>query len=150
MTTTVEALAASERQVLTGLADGRTLAAVASDLAIREGTARGYLRLAKQKLGVSETPAALAVGYATRALSRPDLEPEGLCVPVEQGDLLPFIAQGMSATRMATELKRPLSVVRNDARLLLKTTQARNPAHLITRAWQLGLLTEAQVRAWLR
>ncbi|MEV1081951.1 hypothetical protein AB0I98_27490 [Streptomyces sp. NPDC050211] len=83
MTTTTVArivLAPRERQILEGLADGNTLAAVALDLKIREGTGAGYLKLAKRKLhGVSENAAALAVGYATDAIARPDLlDPEGL------------------------------------------------------------------------
>lgn len=59
MTTTTIAkvvLTPRERQVIEGLAAGDALAAVARDLKIREGTAAGYLKLAKNKLhGVSET-----------------------------------------------------------------------------------------------
>lgn len=155
MTTTTVAkvtLAPRERQVLQGLAAGDTLAVVALSLKIREGTAAGYLTLAKKRLhGVSETASAIAVAYATEAIDRPPLlDPETLFLPREQRDLVPFIAQGMTAAQMATELNRPVTDVRADGRELLATLQARNRAHLITHAWQFQVLTADQVIAWLR
>ncbi|MGW0844191.1 hypothetical protein ACWD26_29450 [Streptomyces sp. NPDC002787] len=153
MTTTLAKmrLAPREKQVVEGLADGSTLAEVALKLTIRDGTAAGYLKLAKRKLhGVSENSAALAVAYATGAIDEPESrDPEGLNLPEEQRDLLPLIAQGMSAFQMASELKRPVEVVRRDARELMANLQARNPAHTITRAWQYRLLTADQVLAWI-
>ncbi|MFF0066488.1 LuxR C-terminal-related transcriptional regulator [Streptomyces sp. NPDC005279] len=150
MTTTPVAriiLAPRERQVLECLADGSMLAAVALNLQIREGTAAGYLKLAKRKLyGVSETAAALAVGYATEAIDRPKLlDPESLYLPREQRDLVPLIAWGM-----ATELKRGGDTIRRDGRELLATLQARHRAHAIARVWEYQILTADQVIAWLR
>ncbi|GAU70596.1 hypothetical protein SSP35_20_00920 [Streptomyces sp. NBRC 110611] len=144
-------LAPREKQVLEGLADGSMLAAVALRLKIREGTASGYLKLAKRKLyGVSETAAALAVGYATEAIARPDLlDPESLRLTREQHDLVPLIAQGMSSAQMASELKRGVEIIRRDGRELLASLQARNRAHAITRAWEHRILTRDQVIAWL-
>ena len=155
MTTTTVAriiLAPRERQVLEGLADGSTLVAVALSLKIRESTATGYLKLARRKLyGVSENAAALAVGYATQAITRPEmLDPEALDVPREQREIVPLIARGMAAAQMATELKRPVDIVRRDGRDLLQNLKAQNRAHAITRAWQYQILTEDQVIAWLR
>ncbi|MEV5338337.1 LuxR C-terminal-related transcriptional regulator [Streptomyces sp. NPDC052676] len=155
MTTTTIAkvvLARREQQVLQGLAAGKTLAEVALDLKIREGTANGYLKLARNKLrGVSDTAAAVAVGYITEAIDRPPLlNPEALFLPREQRDLIPLIARGMTASQMATELNRPVAEVRADGRDLLLALQARNRAHLITRAWQFRILTADQVTPWLR
>lgn len=154
MTTTVAraALAPRERQILEGLADGSPLGAVALHLRIRESTAQGYLKLARRKLhGVTEIAAALAVAYAAEAIDRPPLlDPETLVLPREQRDIVPLIAQGMAAAQMATELKRPVVVVRRDGRDLLKNLQARNRAHAITRAWQAQILTADEVNAWLR
>lgn len=154
MTTTVAriTLAPRERQILEGLADGSTLATVALDLKIRENTALGYLKLARRKLhGVSETTAALAVGYAADAIDRPNLlDPETLFLPDEQRDIVPLIAQGMASAQMATELKRPVAIVRRDGRDLLKNLGARNRAHAITRSWQFQILTADEVNAWLR
>ncbi|MEU4845867.1 hypothetical protein [Streptomyces gilvosporeus] len=154
MTTTVAkvVLAPGERQVLEGLADGSMLAALALRLTIREGTAAGYLKLAKRKLyGVSETAAALAVAYATNAVDRPKLlDPELLYLPREQRDLVPLIAREMTAAQMATALKRQADIVRRDGRELLANLQARNRAHTITRAWQHQILTADQVIEWLR
>ncbi|CAL9360068.1 hypothetical protein SUDANB105_00645 [Streptomyces sp. enrichment culture] len=155
MTTTTVAkvvLARRERQVLQGMASGKSLAEVAVNLKIRESTAAGYLKLAKHKLrGVSETAAAVAVGYATEAIERPPLlDAEALFMPREQRDLVPLIARGMAASEMATELSRPVTDVRADGRELLLAIGARNRSHLITRAWQFQLLTASQVVAWLR
>ncbi|MFF5567692.1 hypothetical protein ACFY7Z_20415 [Streptomyces sp. NPDC012623] len=145
-------LAPRERQVLEGLSVGSTLAEVALNLKIREGTAAGYLKMAKNKLhGVSETPAAVAVGYATRALTHPPLlDPETLYLPREQRDLIPLIARGMGPAQMATELNQPVTAVRADGRGLLTNLGARNRTHLITRAWQVQILTSDLVAEWLR
>ncbi|MFC8006581.1 LuxR C-terminal-related transcriptional regulator [Streptomyces olivaceus] len=145
-------LAPRERQVLEELSDGTTLTTVALTLEIREGTARGYLKLAKRKLhGASENATALAIAYATEAITRPDLiDPEGLFLPREQRELVPLIGRGMSASAMASELKRPVGIVRRDGRDLLANLGASNPAHAIRQAWQYQVLTAHQVIAWLR
>lgn len=144
-------LAPRERQVLEGMAPGDPLARVALHLKIREGTAAGYLKVAKAKLyGVSETAAAVAVGYAVESLTRPRLlDPEGLFLPHEQRALVPLIARGMAAAQMAGELRRPIGDVRADGRQLLTDLGARNRSHLITRAWQFQILTADQVIRWL-
>ncbi|TXL87700.1 hypothetical protein [Streptomyces sp. IB2014 016-6] len=169
MTTTIVrvTLAPREQQVVEGLADGSTLSTVARNLKIRQGTASGYLKFAKRKLhGVSENTAALAVGYATGAITRPDLlAPGTLDLPREQLDLVPLIARGMTIAQMATELKRSpgthqlkpettgtpsVTIIRRSIGELTANLQARNRAHLITRAWQYQILTVDQVTAWLR
>ncbi|MFI1201639.1 hypothetical protein ACH4VR_19670 [Streptomyces sp. NPDC020883] len=160
MTTTVARviLAPRERQVVEGLADGSTLASVALGLKIREGTAASYLKGAKRKLyGVSDNAAALAVAYATRAVTLPKLlDPETLYLPQEQRDLVPLIAQGMRAAQMATELKRAVTVIRRDGRELMANLggspdcpRVRNQVHVITRAWQFQVLTADEVITWL-
>ncbi|MFI9078770.1 LuxR C-terminal-related transcriptional regulator [Streptomyces sioyaensis] len=145
-------LAPRERQVLEGLADGSMLAAVAQSLKIREGTAAGYLKLAKRKLsGVSETAAALAIAYATASIDRPKLlDPAALYLPREQRDLVPLIAREMTAMQMATALNREVDVIRQNGRELLANLQARNRAHAITQAWKYQILTADQVIKWLR
>ncbi|GAU71128.1 hypothetical protein SSP35_28_00030 [Streptomyces sp. NBRC 110611] len=153
MTTSVEKviLAPRERQVIKGLANGSTLAAVALNLKITKNTAASYLKNAKYKLrGVTENSAALAVAYATEAIDRPDLlAHEGLLLPCEQRELVPLIARGMRATQMAIKLKRSVDLTRRDARQLMANLQARNPAHLVTRSWQYQIITAEQVLAWL-
>ncbi|MEN8656099.1 hypothetical protein ABCR94_37395 [Streptomyces sp. 21So2-11] len=145
-------LAPRERQIIEGLCNGSTLAVVAQDLTIRGGTAAGYLKLAKRKLhGVSDNAAAIAVGYATEAIDRPALlDPAGMCLSLEQRQLVPFIARGMRSAQMATELKRPVNIVRRDGRDLMTNLGAKNPAHIVTRAWQYQILTAGQVISWLR
>ncbi|MCL7493070.1 hypothetical protein M8I34_16825 [Streptomyces sp. MCA2] len=145
-------LAPRERQVLDGLADGSMLAAVALCLQIREGTASGYLKLAKWKLyGVSESAAALAVAYATKAIDQPQLlDPELLYLSREQRALVPLIAQENTAAQISTALKPEVGIIRRDGRELLMNLRARNRAHAITRAWQYQILTAGQVIEWLR
>ncbi|MFI2353735.1 hypothetical protein ACH5AG_03415 [Streptomyces anulatus] len=145
-------LAPRERQIIEGLRDGSTIAVVAHGLKIREGTAAGYLKLAKRKLhGVSDNATAIAVGYATEAIDRPELlAPEGLYLPLAQRQLIPFIARGMRSAQMATELKRPVNIVRRDGRDLMTNLGSKNPAHIVTRAWQYQILTADQVISWLR
>ncbi|MEV6424733.1 LuxR C-terminal-related transcriptional regulator [Streptomyces sp. NPDC051662] len=145
-------LAPRERQVLEGLADGSTIAVVALDLKIRESTARGYLKLAKTKLhGVSDTTAALTIGYATKALTHPLLlDPDTLCLPREKRDLVALTARGMTPAQMATKLDRPVTDVRADGRELLTLLGARNRTHLVTRAWQFQILSTDLVATWLR
>ncbi|EST31697.1 hypothetical protein [Streptomyces niveus] len=162
-------LAPRKRQVVEGLADGSTLATVARNLMIRQGTASGYLSVAKRKLhGVSENNAALAVAYASQSITRPELlDPETLNLPREQRDLVPLVARGMTVAQMVTELKpsprtRPVrpeaagtggpavAIIRRNVGELTASLQARNRAHLITRAWQYQILTADQVTAWLR
>ncbi|AKA09006.1 hypothetical protein SAZ_33140 [Streptomyces noursei ZPM] len=144
-------LAPRERQALEGLADGSMLAAVALRLSIREGTASGYLKGAKRKLyGVRESAAALAVGYTTKAISRPSLlDPETLLLPDNQQDIVPLLARGMTASCMAAELKRPVDIIRRDNRDLLTNLRAKNRVHAVKRLWELQLLTAGQVTAWL-
>ncbi len=145
-------LAPRERQVVEGMANGSTLADVAADLKIKVGTASGYLKLAKAKLhGVTEIEAALAVGYATEAITRPDLlDPEGLNLPKEQRELVPLISQGMTSAQMAAKLKRQYDVINRDSQDLLSNLGAKNRAHAVKRAWQYRILTADRVIAWLR
>ncbi|MGW3952906.1 LuxR C-terminal-related transcriptional regulator [Streptomyces sp. NPDC004752] len=152
MTTTTAAkisLARREQQVLQGMAAGNPLGAVAGELRIREGTAAGYLKQAKNKLhGVSVTAAAVAVGYATGAIAQPPLlNLASLSVPRAQCDLVSLIARGLTTAQMAADLKQPVNVVRADGRALLTVLGARNRAHLITRAWQFRILSADQVIA---
>ncbi|MGG2460155.1 LuxR C-terminal-related transcriptional regulator [Streptomyces sp. RGM 3693] len=154
MTTTVAKylLAPREREVVEGLADGNTLSVVAHTLGITENTAGSYLKLAKKKLhGVRENAAAVAVGYATRAIGRPKLlVPDALCLLCEEAELVPLIARGLGPQEMAGKLQRPLNIVRRDGRGLFVSLGARNRPHAMKRAWQFQLLTEQQVIAWLR
>jgi len=152
-TTTVATvvLARRERQVLEGVAAGDALDVIARRLVIEVGTARSYLKLARYKLyGVSDSVFAVALGYATEAITRPPLlDPKSLCLPREQNAVVPLIAQGMAAAQMATLLDRPVNTVRADCREVLKTLHARNRPHLVTRVWQYQCLTADQVIAWL-
>ncbi|MFC9856181.1 MULTISPECIES: LuxR C-terminal-related transcriptional regulator [unclassified Streptomyces] len=145
-------LAPREREVLEGLAAGDTLAEVAGGLDIRKTTAAGYLLLAKKKLyGARDTAAAVAVGFAVEAITQPPLlDPVKRHLLREQRALVAFIARGLGPAQMAREQNRPVTDVRADGRELLKSLQARNRPHLITRAWQFQILTAGQVTSWLR
>lgn len=147
-------LAPRERELLEALAAGVTLSVAARNMAISQGTASGYLKNAKSKLhGASETPAAVAIAYATEAITRPELrDPETLFLPREQRDLVPLIARGLTPGQMVNELspKPNVAVVRRHGRELLVNLRALSRAHLITRAWEYQVLTAEQVTSWLR
>lgn len=153
MTTVVKyLLAPRERQVIEGLAEGDTVAAVARSLGLAESTAAGYLKLAKKKLhGTRDISAAVAVGYALRAIGRPiPLDPGAVCLLRAERELVPLIARGLGPTEMASAVQRPLNIVRRDGRRLLVGLGAKNRPHVVKRAWQFEILTEEQVTAWLR
>ncbi|WP_275466368.1 LuxR C-terminal-related transcriptional regulator [Streptomyces noursei] len=153
MTTVVKyLLAPRERQVIEGLAEGDTVAAVARSLGLTESTAAGYLKLAKKKLhGTRDISAAVAVGYALRAIARPvPLDPGAVFLLCEERELVPLIARGLGPAEMASEVHRPLNIVRRDGRRLLVGLGAKNRPHVVKRAWQFEILTEEQVTAWLR
>ncbi|MFF2852974.1 LuxR C-terminal-related transcriptional regulator [Streptomyces sp. NPDC058001] len=152
MTTTPAATALSprERQVLVGLAAGRTLAVIAADLGLGAGTVGGYLKLAKEKLRGREITSAIARGYATEAIPGPPLlDPKRVILPRGQRELVLLITTGMHAPQIAAELHLPLANVRDDVRELLTSVNALNRAHLITRAWQYQILTKELVCKWL-
>lgn len=120
-------------------------------MGITENTAGRYLTLAKRKLGVREISTAVAVGYALKAIARPELtNPDTVSLLREERELIPLIGRGLSHSEMANELQRPINVVRRDGRGLLARLGAKNHRHVMKRAWQLQLLTEHEVLVWLR
>ncbi|MFJ4800133.1 LuxR C-terminal-related transcriptional regulator [Streptomyces murinus] len=155
MTTTIVTtakLSPRERQVLQGIAAGDSLPFIAQRLEVEYNTVASYAKRAKFKLRcVKDVGAAVAVGYATGAISPPPLlEAGALLVPREQRVLLPLVARGMRATQMASELKWPIKVVRATERALFVALDARSRPHLVTRAWERRMLTAEQVVSWLR
>ncbi|WP_254885903.1 helix-turn-helix transcriptional regulator [Streptomyces sp. NA02950] len=144
-------LSPREQQIFEYLADGSSLAEVGLRLGIRQNTVQSYLSLAKLKLGAkSENAAALAAAYALGGLPQPKpLDPSELSLPREQLALVPLLAQGMRVSQMASVLKRPVSIIRRDARGLMKNLRARNAAQTVKRTWQYQLLTADQVLEWL-
>ncbi|AWN24817.1 LuxR C-terminal-related transcriptional regulator [Streptomyces sp. NEAU-S7GS2] len=130
-----------EGQVVRLLGRGLRIPQIAEQLLVRDATAKGYVDLAKGKLGVRDVAALVHNAYERGAVSEP--EPDHHCsvtLSLEQRQLLPRMAEGKSVSQMATELRRPVAVVRRDAREMLAELGATNSAHAMTRARQLGLL----------
>lgn len=103
--------------------------------------------------GVSESPAAVAIAYATEAITRPEpRDPETLFLPREQRDLVPLIARGLTPGQMVNELspKPDVAVVRRDCRELRVNLRALSRVNLVSRAWEYKVLTAEQVTSWLR
>jgi DNA-binding CsgD family transcriptional regulator len=140
--TTKQALALSDRQreVMAELASGKLMSEVATALTMTVNTVRSHLNEVRGKLGARELPALVHCAYRTGALPRPAPDPHRPDISLDQWAVLHHIAAGRTARQMTTELRRPLTVVRKDARDLLDLLQARNPGHAISRAWQLGML----------
>lgn len=145
-------LSARERAVLTGLADGLSMAEVALGLRISQTTANGYLRSARHQLyQASEIPQLIAIAYTVEAIPRPqERDLPGVALPGSQRRLVPLVAEGLSAAQMGARLLVPVDEVRREARALLETVDARTRPHFVTRAWAYRLLTAEQVWAWLR
>ncbi|MFJ9434891.1 DUF6415 family natural product biosynthesis protein [Streptomyces sp. NPDC101490] len=145
-------LAPQERQVLEGLADGTGIDQVAFTLSITSGTASGYVKSARAKLGpwAPDVPSALAVSYAIEAITAPVLRRrDEIYVSGERQALIPLIAQGLPSPQIALALGRPIQEVRADCRGLRIDVDARNNAHLISRAFEFQLLTAADVAGWM-
>ncbi|WP_307816966.1 LuxR C-terminal-related transcriptional regulator [Streptomyces sp. CRPSP2-6A1] len=148
----VARLSLREQQVLQDIAAGDSLWAIAQRLEVEYNTVASYAKRARFKLRcVKDAGAAVAVGYATGAISPPLLlEAAALSVPREQRVLLPLIARGMQAAEMASALKWPVKIVRATERALFVALDASSRPHLVTRAWERRMLTAEQVISWLR
>ncbi|WP_257981154.1 hypothetical protein [Streptomyces sp. CB02959] len=100
---------------------------------------------------LSNKETAVAVDYATKAISRPKLlAPDALCLLRGERELVPLPARGLGPEKMAGKLQRPLNIVRRDGRRLFVSLGARNRPHAMKRACQFEILREEQVVAWLR
>ncbi|WP_217199930.1 DUF6415 family natural product biosynthesis protein [Streptomyces buecherae] len=142
-------LPARQRWVVEGVAQGRTLRAIARGRGIGEETAVRYFRTARRMLRESSQPhTAVAVAYTYQAILRPDVHDLGVGVPHGERILMPLIAQGLPTSQMADRVKWPAKTVVRLVYDLETRMGARNRAHLITLAWQAGLLTASQMRAW--
>ncbi|MGW3163299.1 helix-turn-helix transcriptional regulator [Streptomyces sp. NPDC001142] len=144
MTTALLQLTPGEKHLVQLLADGLTLAAAADQLGIAPGTAASRSATARDKAGVSGVGGLVHEAYVSGAIDPPqaaaDSDDAPVCLPDEQSAVLVLMAKGMDAKVMSTELRRPVALVRRDARAVMAAIGAVNPAHAITRAWQLGLL----------
>ncbi|MEW1700734.1 LuxR C-terminal-related transcriptional regulator [Streptomyces sp. NPDC091278] len=145
-------LTRQERRALEGLALGLGVDEVAYSLSITAGTVSEYLGNARSKLRSGrENHAAIAMGYATDAITTPVLrQRDEVYVSGERQALIPLIAQGQTQLYMASFLGRNVQEVRADGRGLLVDLAARNPCHLVRRAWEFQLLTRADVARWTR
>ncbi|MFJ6101826.1 LuxR C-terminal-related transcriptional regulator [Streptomyces sp. NPDC092359] len=142
-------LAPQQRRVLEGLALGMGTDEVAYSLSIATSTASDYVRSAKEKLRARDIPSAVAMAYATGAITVPVLRlRDEVYVSAERQALIPAIAQGWTQAQIAAALNRSALGVRTDYRGLLDDLAARNTTHLITRAWEFQLLTVTDVARW--
>ncbi|MFE0130172.1 LuxR C-terminal-related transcriptional regulator [Streptomyces sp. NPDC059037] len=137
-----------QREIIQLLAQGASMPEAAAEFSLSRSTVESYVDRVKEAFGPRELPALLHVLYERDVLAPSELTGPSPDLSPEQQAILRRIAQGESAARMATELRRPVTDVRRDARALLKTLGARNPAHAITRGWAMGLLgTPPEVRS---
>lgn len=150
LSTIDRSLSPRERKVLERVAGGASLGQIVEELDIREGTVMGYLKAAKVKLhGVKMTPSAVAVGYATQSISRPQLTTEALTLSRDLRLLVPLIAMGWSLAEIASWRRLKVYKVQSDCHRLHTILQARSRPHMVTRAWQYKILTEQQVTEWI-
>ncbi|MFI9040883.1 LuxR C-terminal-related transcriptional regulator [Streptomyces sp. NPDC053726] len=143
-TASTACLTPRQHDVVRLLADGLLPAQIADTLNLRTTTVREYKDVAAHRLGVHGTPALVQAAYESGALGQPEPAPDAddgpICLPDTQREVLALLAKGMTVGEMADHLHWPEHVVRKDARSLIAALGAKNPAHAITRAWQLGFL----------
>ncbi|WP_326812438.1 helix-turn-helix transcriptional regulator [Streptomyces scopuliridis] len=132
-------LSPREHEVLRSYAAGNDRAQTAATLQLAENTVKQYLNQVKTKFGIHELTVLVQAAYEAGILAEPDGD-DPVEIPKAQKALLAFLAYGAGATDMAVMVHQSQAAVRADGRALLTTLKARNPAHAITRARQVGLL----------
>ncbi|MFE9558459.1 LuxR C-terminal-related transcriptional regulator [Streptomyces sp. NPDC006692] len=133
-------LTGRQQQMVAYVAMGKSTASIAKSCFLSEYTVKTHLRVARKKLGVSAAPALVNTAYETGAIPAPD--PLGSTVVISgiEQQVLQLISLGYCYAEIASELDKKEGWVHEKARTLRRRLEARNGAHLMTRARQLGLL----------
>ncbi|MFD9356421.1 LuxR C-terminal-related transcriptional regulator [Streptomyces sp. NPDC060031] len=133
-------LSRRERQIIQELAGGASLAMAAQTLGISKLTAKSYRDAARNKLGCpAMAPAMVAAAYDASALEIPAHDGSVVEVTDEQRELLPLLIAGLSTTQMSKKLHQHIERVRSNLRHLMAALGGKGHAHMVTRAYQLGL-----------
>ncbi|MFI9630039.1 helix-turn-helix transcriptional regulator [Streptomyces sp. NPDC052042] len=140
-------LTAGEKALVELLANGLTVKQAAVALGISPNTAESRYASARRKAGgVPGAPGLVHQSYMANALDRPEAVDDADAVHLtgDQKQTLDLMAEGLNASQIAQKTKRPLPVVRRDARDVTAAVGGTSPAHTIKRAWQLRLLGVAE------
>ncbi|WP_030895491.1 helix-turn-helix domain-containing protein [Streptomyces sp. NRRL F-5053] len=127
-----------EAEAIQGLANGWTRAQTAARMQANGRLVTRCLSLAKRKLGAADAADCVARAYDGGHIPDPGpLGREVRVTPVQEA-ILPLLAQGRKADSIAAELRMTATDVRVECRTLRATLEAKDAAHLVTRARQYG------------
>ncbi|MEV0370596.1 helix-turn-helix transcriptional regulator [Streptomyces sp. NPDC050636] len=155
MMTPIDCLTPAEIRATAHVALGLTSGEIAIKLRLARGTVDGQLRHAQYKLGVNSRTVLIHRCYAREQLPRPDRIKSSQEADAAEVELLQFLALGASHAEMEQRNSHGLSQHGAKARIkaLRERWGAKNDPHLITRAWEFGVLDESQPKdgaLWLR
>ncbi|MEU4896222.1 hypothetical protein AB0B12_26300 [Streptomyces sp. NPDC044780] len=135
-------LSAREREALQLIAGGMTPTKAAAEMGVGTSRVHECLQFALVKLGTPERSGAVHRAYLLGELPPPERTDDGadLALSAAQHEALRGLADGQDLAWIAANGGVRVDVVRRDMRALMTMVNARTPAHLIRRGWEIGLL----------
>jgi len=131
-----------EIQVLDLAGDGLTSREIAKRLGISPFTVKTQLAAIAEKLGIGDRAAMVARAYRIGVFTPPEPVPDGRGVlTAEQFAVLLLIARGATDEQIARERGTSADVAKSRVIDLRRALSARNRAHAVRRAIELGVLT---------
>ncbi|MEW1660783.1 LuxR C-terminal-related transcriptional regulator [Streptomyces sp. NPDC093707] len=144
--TPIDSLTPAESRVTQHVARGLTSGEIAIKLRLARGTVDGQLRHAQYKLSVSSRTALIHRSYTREQLPRPERIQPPHNADEADIEILRLLAAGATHAQIAQHSIHELShcSVKSRLKKLREKWAARNDAHLITRAWEFGILDESE------
>ncbi|MGG2460560.1 LuxR C-terminal-related transcriptional regulator [Streptomyces sp. RGM 3693] len=140
----IDSLSPSEIRVTGHAALGLTSGEIALKLRLAKGTVDGQLRHAQHKMGVTNRACLIHLCYTRMQLPRPARTESPERLDDAEVEIIRLIAEGATYPAIAQHNTHELSQhgVKVRIKALREKWQAKNDPHLITRAWEFGVLTE--------
>jgi DNA-binding NarL/FixJ family response regulator len=131
-----------ELEVLLGISDGKTFAAIGSELGIAEPTVKQHARHLYKRIGARERAHAVRLGFERGWLEPHDPRAE----PIALGDtrelqILRLLADGRTFPNIAVRLVLPEDYVKHLTRPIYQALGARDRAHAVRKGFEHGLLS---------
>ncbi|QFQ99299.1 hypothetical protein F9278_27665 [Streptomyces phaeolivaceus] len=143
--TTLLDLAPAQVRIAKKIAEGKSTEAIASDLAITQGTIRIQVRHCGQKLGVSGRPAVVHACYVTGKLTRPEKTSSPGAFSPEEIETWRAVAVGATPQSYADRARISRAEALRRIKALRERVRADNDPHLVTLGWTYGVLDESLV-----
>ncbi|PJN28617.1 hypothetical protein CG747_46225 [Streptomyces sp. CB02959] len=144
--TPIDSLTPAESRVTQHVAGGLTSGEIAIKLRLARGTVDGHLRHAQYKLSVNNRAALIHRSYTREQLPRPERIQPPHNADETDIEILRLLATGATHAQIAQHSTHELShcSVKSHLKKLREKWEARNDAHLITRAWEFGIVNESE------